>query len=121
MAVKFVKIQGAVIKGGGQTKTVIHQHFLSGVVPGEHAPHLGQSHVGFVHEQQKIVGKIIQQSKGRAARFPAGKHSGIVLNALAEADLGKQLHIVPGALLNALGLNELVIGLEKATRASSSL
>ena len=63
--------------------------------------------MGLVHEQHKVLGEVVDQRKGRAARLPAGEHPGVVLNALAEANLLEHLHVVAGALLNALGLDEL--------------
>ena len=109
VGVELVEVQGPVVKGRRQPEAVVDQHLLPGPVPGEHAPHLGQRHVGLVHEQQEVVGEVVQQRKGRAARLPAGEHPGVVLNALAEANLLEHLHVVAGALLNALGLDELAL------------
>ena len=52
------------------------------------------------------------QGEGGAAGLPAGEHPGVVLNALAEADFLEHLHVVAGALLDALGLDELALFFE---------
>ena len=65
--------------------------------------------MGLVHEQQEVVGEVVQQGKGGAARLPSGEHPGVVLDALAEANLREHLHVVAGALLDALGLDELAL------------
>ena len=106
---EFFKFQRPVVKGGGQAEAVIHQRFLPGPVAPVHGPDLGQRHMALVHEEQKILGKIVQQRHGRAARRPVGNDPGVVLDPGAVAQLLHHLDIVVRALLDPLGLDELVV------------
>ena len=65
--------------------------------------------MALVHEQQKILREIVQQGGGRGAGLPAGDHPGIVLDAGTVAQLPHHLQVIPGALVNALGLDELAM------------
>ena len=74
-----------------------------------HGPDLGQRHVALVHEQQKVVGKEVQQRHGGGALRPAGNDAGVVLDAGAVAQLRHHLHVVLRPLAEPLGLHQLVI------------
>ena len=110
---KLLKFQGPVIKGRGQAEAVIHQGLFPGPVPTVHGPHLGQGHMAFIHEEQEVLGEIVQQGHGRTARRPVGNDPGIVLDAGAIAQLLHHFNIIIRALLDALGLNEPVLLLEE--------
>ena len=74
---------------------------------------LGQSHMGLVNKQQKILGEIVQQGvRGRAHR-PALDDPGVVLNAGAVANLLHHLDVVHGALADPLGLDGLALVLKE--------
>ena len=79
------------------------------MVAAVHAPHLRQGDVRLVHKQQKILWEIVQQRVGTAAGRAAGEHAGVVLDALAETDFGQHLHVVVGALHDALRLDQLIV------------
>ena len=83
---------------------------FAGVVAAVHGAHLRQGDVALVHEEQKILREIIQQSGGHTARRTAGQHCRIVLDALADAHLVQHLDVVVGALGNALRFDELALG-----------
>ena len=68
--------------------------------------------MGLVHKQQVVFWKIIQKRKRRAAWFPSRHDSGIVFNSLAKADFLKHFNIIPGSLLNTLGLQQLSLPAE---------
>ena len=108
--VKFIEGQRAVIKGGRQAEAVIHQIFFARLVAAVHSSHLRQGDVRLVHKQQKILREVIEQGIRAAARRTTGKDAGIVFDALAKADFGQHLHIIVGALHDALRLNQLVVG-----------
>ena len=101
--------QRPVVKSRRQTETVIDQHFFSRPVAVIHRPHLGHHHMAFVNEQQEILGHIVQQRIRRRTRLPAGHDTGIVFDARAKADFPQHLHIVFGALTNALRLDQLAV------------
>ena len=104
---EFVEIKGAVVISRGQTEAEFHQILLSCGVSSRHAAHLGNGHMGFVHEKKKIIGEKVKQGVGGGAGGSARQHAGIVFHPGAEADLAKHLHIVVGALFNALCFDEL--------------
>ena len=111
---KLLKFQRPVVEGAGQAEAVVHQGRLAGAVAVVHGPHLRQGHVGLVNEKHKISGEIIQQSVGGRAHRAALDDPGVILDPGAVAQLLHHLHVVHGALLDALGLDELVVGLEKS-------
>ena len=106
------ELQGAVIIGAGQTEAVLHQALLPGPVAVIHGPHLRQGHMALVHKEDKILREVVQQRGGRRARLPAGDDPAVILDAGAVAQLPHHLHIVAGALVDALGLDELAVILE---------
>ena len=69
--------------------------------------------MALINEQHKILRKIIQQGVGGGTHRAALDHPGIVLNAGTVAQLLHHLNVVHGALLDALGLDELVFPLEE--------
>ena len=87
LRLEFVKGQGAVIVGRGQAKAMLHQHLLAGAVPGIHGANLGQCYMGLVYHQQKVLGEIIHQGKGRLACLAPRQMPGIVFDAGAIAHL----------------------------------
>ena len=109
---KLRKLQGAVIIGAGQAEAVLHQALLPGPVAVIHGPHLRQGHMALVHKEDKILREVVQQRGGRGTRLPAGDDPAVILDAGAVAQLPHHLHIVPGALVDALGLNKLAVILE---------
>ena len=66
----------------------------------------------FVHKEQKIFGKIVEQTGRRLARLAAVEVAGVVFNAVAVAELFNHFEVKLGALLNALGLHKLPVLLE---------
>ena len=61
VAVELVKVQRAVIIRRGKAKAVVNQTLFARMVARVHTPYLRQRDVGFVHKQQKVIGKIIEQ------------------------------------------------------------
>ena len=112
MGVKFVEIQRAVVERAGQAEAVFHKVLLACAVAAVHAAHLRQCDVGFVHHQKKIVREIVEQRVGRRPGGATGQHAGIVLDALANADLPQHLDVVLRALLDALRLQQLAFAFE---------
>ena len=104
---ELLKFQRPVVKGAGQPEPVVHQALFSGAVAVIHGSHLRQRHMALVHKQHKVLRKIVQQRHGRRSRLPSGDDPAVILNARAVAQLPHHLHVVAGALVNALRLNEL--------------
>ena len=106
---ELLEAQGPVVQGRGQAEAVVHQGLFAGLVPPVHALELGHGDVGFVDDHQGFPGQVVQQGRGRLARGPAGEVPGVVLDAVAEAQLLHHLQVEAGALLQALGLQEFVM------------
>ena len=109
LCLEFLKFQRTVVKGRRQTEAVFHQRFFAAVVTAEHAAHLRQHDMALIDHQEEIIREIIQQRCRGRARRPAGQHGRVVLDALAHAHLLQHLHVVVGALLDALGLQQLAL------------
>jgi hypothetical protein len=67
-----------------------------------------------------FLGEIIQQGRGRLPRGPAGEVPGVVLDAVAVAQFLHHLQVEQGALLQALGLDELALLPNQASRSRIS-
>ena len=109
---ELVEGQGAVIQGAGQPEAIIDQDLLALFVAVVHAADLGHGHVALVDDQQVIIGQVVNQGVRRAAGRPPVEVPRVILDAGGEADLAQHLDIVAGALLDALGFDELVFALE---------
>jgi len=68
--------------------------------------------VGLVHEQDEVLGKIIEQAGRRFPGLAAIQMAGIVLDAVAVAQLLDHLQIQLGPLLQTLRLHQTPAGLE---------
>ena len=109
LVLKLLKPQRAVVERRRQAETIFYQRLFAAVVAAVHAAHLRQHDVAFVHHQQEIVGEIIQQRRGGGTRRAAGQHGAVVLDAFAGADFLQHLHIIVGALLDALRLEQFAL------------
>ena len=110
---KLLKFQRTVIIGAGQTEAVVYQAGLPRPVPVVHGPHLGQGDMALVDEEHKVLGEVVQQGVGGRTHRPPLNDPGIVLDTRAIAQLLHHLNVVHGALLDALGLHQLVLPLEE--------
>ena len=108
-ALEFLKAQGAVVQGRGQAEAIVHQGLLAGPVAPKHPPELGDGDVGLVDDHQGLPGQVIQEGRGGLPRGPAREVPGIVLDAVAVAQLLHHLQVEAGALLQALGLQEFAL------------
>ena len=64
--------------------------------------------MGLVDDQQVILGKEVHERIRRLPRLAAGEMPGVVFDAEAGAGFAQQLQVIPGTLLQALRLEELV-------------
>ncbi|CUO44949.1 Uncharacterised protein [Flavonifractor plautii] len=69
--------------------------------------------MALVDEKDEILGEVVQQGVGGRAGGAALNDPAVVLNAGAVTQLLHHLYVVHGTLLDALGLNKLVVGLEE--------
>ena len=68
--------------------------------------------MGLVHNDQKIIGEVINQRTWRLSRQGPGQMSGIVLNSGAEPCLPHHFHIKIRPLRDSLGLQQFVLALK---------
>ncbi|MNC43794.1 hypothetical protein D3C75_926710 [compost metagenome] len=68
--------------------------------------------MGFIDDKQHVIREIIQERIRGFARAAEGQMGGIVLDAGAIPHLHHHLDIIPGPLLQALGLQQLAIPAE---------
>jgi len=68
--------------------------------------------VGLVHHEQEVVREVVQQAVGGRAGGPPVDVPGVVLDPVAVAHLLHHLEVVRGAHPQALGLEQLVLGLQ---------
>ena len=65
--------------------------------------------MGLVDDHQGLPGQVIQEGRGGLPRGPAREVPGIVLDAVAVAQLLHHLQVEAGALLQALGLQQFAV------------
>ena len=65
--------------------------------------------MALVNDEQKVLGKVVDQRVGRVPGLAAVKVAGVVLDAAAIADLLHHLHVVADPLFDALRLQGLVL------------
>ena len=60
-------------------------------------------------KHEEVVGEVVEQAVGRGARLLAEQDARVVLDAAAVAHLAQHLHVVLGALAQAVRLEELAV------------
>ena len=105
----FIKAHGPVIQRRRQSEAVLHESFLTGPVALVHGADLGNGDVGFVHHQHRIGWQIIEQRRRRLARLATRQVPGVVLDAVAVAQLQHHFDVVAGALFQTLRFHQAVV------------
>ena len=95
---------GAVVERAGQAEAVVHERLLARAVTLVHAADLGHRLVGLVDEADEVLGEVVDQAVGPLAGPAPVEDPRVVLDPRAEADLAQHLHVVLGALAQAVGL-----------------
>ena len=107
---EFVELERAVVERAGQAEAVFNKALLARAVAVVHRAHLRQRDVGFIHKEQEVLGKVVDERERRRAGGPSADDAGIVLDARAVAQLAQHLDIVARALADALRLHGLALG-----------
>ena len=105
----FFKFHGSIIQRRWQAEPVLNEGFLPGPVALVHGTDLGNGHVGLVHHQQGVGWQVIKQCRRRLTGAATGEIAGVVLDAVAVAQLQHHFDVIPGALFQALGLHQAVV------------
>ena len=103
---ELLERQRPVVERARQAEAVLHQDVLAGLVAEEHAPGLGDRHVGLVHEHEEVRGEVVEQRPGTAPRRPPREVPGVVLDPVAGAGLAQHLEVEVRPLQEPLGLEE---------------
>ncbi len=85
---------------------MLHQRLLATAVPPGHPVDLGAGLVGLVHDQEEVVGEVVDKTVGTLPHLSAAGVEGVVLDAGTGADLQHHLEIEVGAALQALSLQK---------------
>ena len=101
---KFVERLGPVVECGRQSEAVFDERLLARAVAAIHGANLRHGDMAFVDDEQKVLRKIVQQTKWALTRAPSVQVTRIVFDARAVAQLLNHLQIVRDALLEPLGL-----------------
>ena len=103
---------GPVVDRAGQPEPVVDERLLPRPVALGHAADLGHGLMGLVDETNEVVGEVVEQAVRPLAGLAAVEDSRVVLDPRAEPELAEHLHVVLGALAQAMGLEQLALGLE---------
>ena len=109
---ELVEAQGPVVERRRQAEPVLHERHLARTVAFVHAANLRDRDVALIDDAQHVLGEIIDQRERRLARLAPIEMARVVLDARAEPHRLKHLEIIVGALLQPLGLKQLVGRLE---------
>ena len=71
-----------------------------------HAVEWGDGDVGLVDEEEEVAREVVEERGGRLAGEAAGEVAGVVFDAVAVAYGLDHLEVEAGALVDALGLDE---------------
>ena len=111
--VGLFEFEGAIVKGGGESKAKFNEGVFAGAVSVVHGVELGKRLVGFVDEEEEVFGEVVEEAGGRISGGAFAEVAGVVFNAFAKADLFEHFEIVEGALLDALFFNEAIFCFKK--------
>jgi hypothetical protein len=106
-SLEFIEAQRPVIECGRQPEAVIDKVFLARSIALVHAACLRNRHMRLVDEHQRSRWKVVDQRRWRFARTAPGQMPRVILDPLAEADLGHHLEVVARPLLDPLRLDQL--------------
>jgi hypothetical protein len=83
---EFFDAEGAVVEGAGEAKAMLDEGFLALAVAVVHGLELGDGDVGFVDDEEVVLGEIVDQSVGLFAGFSAVEMARVVFDAGADPD-----------------------------------
>ena len=109
---ELFEAEGAVVHCAGQAEAVVDEVLFAGAVTVPHAVELRDGYVGFVDEEEVVVGEVIQECGWGFAGKTAGEVAGVVFDAVAVAYGLDHFQIEAGALVDALGFDETALGFE---------
>jgi len=109
-AFPFVEAHRPVVQRRRQAEAVFHQGFLARTVALIHRADLRHADVGFVDHQQRVVRQVVVERRRRRSGFTAREVARVVFDAVAVTQFQDHLQVETGALFQALGFHQLVVG-----------
>ncbi|MNV04079.1 hypothetical protein D3C71_943640 [compost metagenome] len=109
-AFPLIETHRPVIQRRRQAETVFHQCLFTRTVAFVHRTDLRNADVGLVDHQQSIGRQVIVKGWWCRAGFAAGQIARVVFDAVAVTQLEDHLQVETGALLQALGFHQFVVG-----------
>ena len=107
---ELLESERSVIERRWQSESVFDQRFLACAVAVIHGAKLREHRMRLIYDSQEIpVREVIEQRVRPLARLEEVDVAGVVLDALAGADLHHHLYVVVGALLEPLGLKQFTV------------
>ena len=101
------KRSGRLSSADGQPEPVVDEVLLARAVALVHPADLRDRHVALVDEHQRARRQVVDQRRRRFPRTAPRQMARVVLDALAEADLGHHLEVEARPLLDPLRLDQL--------------
>jgi hypothetical protein len=109
---ELVEAKWSVVERGRKPEAVVDERLLARAVALVHPADLGHRLVRLVDEDDEVVGEVVDQRERVRAGRTALEDAGVVLDPVAEAELLEHLHVVLGALPDAVRLEEAAVLLE---------
>ena len=85
---------------------MLHKRQLARPVAVIHPAHLGDGNVGFIHDKEKVLREIVEETRRAGARRASRDMAGIVLDPRTVTNLAHHLQVETGALLQPLRLDK---------------
>ena len=102
---KLIKVQRSVVQSRRESESEFHQVGLAGTVAAIHGSDLGNGHVAFINDQQKIIREIIDQAERAATGFSAVEKPGIVFDSGTVTQFLDHFYIKVDPFLQSFGLH----------------
>ncbi len=103
---ELVETQRPVVESGRQAEAVLDQVLLARAVALVHPAELRNSDVALIDDHQGVGRQVVDEGRRRLAGLASRQMPRIILDPLAEAQLGEHLEVEAGALLDALRLDQ---------------
>ncbi len=110
---ELIELERPVVQRRGNPEPVLDQVELARPVALVHPAQLAHGVVRLVDEAHEVVGEEVDQRVWRGPGCTPVEDPGVVLDARAEPELADHLHVVLGALAQAVGLDDLALRLEQ--------
>ena len=107
------EVERPVVQRGRQAEAVGDEHFLPRAIAVVHPANLRHSLMALVDDDDRIVREIVEQRRRRFTGRASGEVPGVVLDAVAVADLANHLEIEHRALVQPLCLEQFALRLEQ--------